>query len=198
MPMYQEGTIVGVMKVATDITSRQQNIRGVVNRLEQTSSKLKEQAVLGLSHHESLTSMMNQIEEVSSSNTDVLGALHTKASDIEGIVKTIKAIASQTNLLALNAAIEAARAGEHGRGFEVVSKEVRKLANQVDREIAEVNDHIKEFNQEIGNMSTGTTAIQKDLRLSTKQIEEASDIYDEIVELGKSLQREEMELNWII
>ncbi len=57
-------------------------------------------------------------------------ALDARTREILGIVDTVKGLADQSNMLAVNAAIEAARSGEHGRGFAVVSREVRSLADQ--------------------------------------------------------------------
>jgi methyl-accepting chemotaxis protein len=59
-------------------------------------------------------------------------------TDIDQIVAIITNIAGQTNLLALNATIEAARAGEAGRGFAVVAQEVKALAGQTTKALAEI------------------------------------------------------------
>ncbi len=57
-------------------------------------------------------------------------------SHIDRMAKAIQQIATQTNLLALNAAIEAARAGDAGRGFAVVAAEIRKLAEESQKNVA--------------------------------------------------------------
>lgn len=59
---------------------------------------------------------------------------------IDRVVGLITGIAAQTNLLALNATIEAARAGDAGRGFAVVAQEVKVLAGETTRALAEISE----------------------------------------------------------
>lgn len=59
-----------------------------------------------------------------------LQALSEGARQIGGVTVTVKDLADQSNMLALNAAIEAVRSGEHAKGFSVVAREIRSLADQ--------------------------------------------------------------------
>lgn len=72
---------------------------------------------------------------------------------INELSNTILEISDQTNLLALNAAIEAARAGESGRGFAVVAEEIRKLAEQSQNAITEIQNVTKIVIDAVKNLS---------------------------------------------
>ena len=73
---------------------------------------------------------MKQLMESTGSISAKLGIIRDKSESINAVVTTITKVADQTNLLSINAAIEAEKAGEYGRGFLVVAREIRRLADQ--------------------------------------------------------------------
>ena len=73
-----------------------------------------------------LTDMLSAVHGIS----DKIAELGDRTRQIGGITDTVKSLADQSNMLALNAAIEAVRSGEHGKGFGVVAREIRSLADQ--------------------------------------------------------------------
>nr|WP_106785037.1 methyl-accepting chemotaxis protein [Lysinibacillus timonensis] len=145
IPILDERNKVNaVIKIATDITERENQEIKIVSELNDMSVDLG-----------------NVIVTNSKENIQTLQTLSENAKEISEISKAIRYIASQTNLLALNAAIEAARAGEHGRGFAVVADEVRRLAKNVDESITNVDSTINNITNEIAKVSQITGNLQK-------------------------------------
>jgi methyl-accepting chemotaxis protein WspA len=73
---------------------------------------------------------MRQLLQASTSISTRLETINQRAATISSVVVAIQKVSDQTNLLSLNAAIEAEKAGEYGKGFSVVAREVRRLADQ--------------------------------------------------------------------
>ncbi|MCP3102145.1 methyl-accepting chemotaxis protein [Myxococcus sp. K15C18031901] len=113
-------------------------------------------------------------------------ALDARTREVSGIVDTVKALADQSNMLAVNAAIEAARSGEHGRGFGVVSREVRSLADQsilATQRIREVLDGVSASMREAAKVSEqGEQRVRVSLdavRVSGSQLQKLTGIISE-------------------
>ena len=66
------------------------------------------------------------------------------------VITTITKVADQTNLLSVNAAIEAEKAGESGRGFLVVAREIRRLADQTAGATSEIETIVGEMQSAVG------------------------------------------------
>ncbi|MFA9397066.1 MAG: heme NO-binding domain-containing protein [Clostridiaceae bacterium] len=97
------------------------------------------------------TNILNSLEQFKDVKDKGI-ELSKETKDMLKIVSIVSDISEQTNLLALNASIEAARAGEAGRGFSVVAEEVRKLAEQTNDAVENINGKLNYFTEIIGEL----------------------------------------------
>ena len=72
-----------------------------------------------------------------------------RTASINLAVTTIAKVADQTNLLSINAAIEAEKAGEYGKGFLVVAREIRRLADQTAVASLDIERMVKEMHSSV-------------------------------------------------
>lgn len=187
-PVYNEvGDVEAVIKIATDITDRENKTRVAIAKLQEMAEELRHRGEQGVTRSEEIASTTEKLVSESKDNLEVLESLKTQAMSIEDIVKTIRDIASQTNLLALNAAIEAARAGEHGRGFNIVAGEIRKLASRVQDSLEDVNSHIEGISGEINKISEVTQRSQSGIGNSQSLIQQAMKEFSQIGEAARQL-----------
>lgn len=147
------GEVNAVLKIATDITERENETIAIVSQLKELSEGLA-----------------CVVSKNSDENIKAIQSLEEQTSLISETSKAIRSISSQTNILALNASIEAARAGEHGLGFQVVATEVRKLAGNVEEAIKKVNENIENITTEVMKVSKITESSQDAVIASQSKI----------------------------
>lgn len=108
---------------------------------------------------ESVEKMIMSIQEISNSNSEIMGQISESNNEIRSIInvineisektKVINDIVFQTKLLSFNASVEAARAGENGKGFAVVAEEIGKLAEMSGASAKDINSLLDQSSQNV-------------------------------------------------
>ena len=143
------------------------SIKEVSEYIESTnvsSEKAADIAKESYSEAEELKEAMGEINESMSDVNKRIDNLIDLSNGIGGIVEAIQSISQRTNLLALNAAIEASRAGEAGRGFSVVADEIRKLAEQTNKETDKIAEIVTNVRNEIDKVEAVTDIVDTKIK----------------------------------
>ncbi|MCH9814280.1 MAG: CZB domain-containing protein [Epsilonproteobacteria bacterium] len=130
-----------------------------------------------------ISNTLEELTVISGDSMATIEALSSRADDVSSVLSMIKDISDQTNLLALNAAIEAARAGEHGRGFAVVADEVRKLADQTDKAVAEINISLQSMKQDVTTVTGQFTQVLESVNSSNDSVQELNSVLSDNTDL---------------
>jgi methyl-accepting chemotaxis protein len=166
------------VKEITDVTGE------LVQTVQQVASMTKETSRLATGCQTDLVRMKRVIQgmgEASMSISRRLETINEKAGNITNVVTTISKVADQTNLLSLNAALEAEKAGKYGRGFYVVAREIRRLADQTAVSTLEIEQMVKEMQSAVFagvmEMDKFITSVQE----STKDVDVISTQLNSII-----------------
>lgn len=141
------------VKIATVQESQRLRENEKLQEVQQHSSKLYDALEHAAAAVEELTASSQELAATSQETAGIAKMAYQEVDNTTEILEIIKRVAQQTNLLGLNAAIEAARAGEYGRGFSVVAQEVRKLADESNKSLQNINDMLNKFRNLVEQVS---------------------------------------------
>ncbi|WP_438447011.1 methyl-accepting chemotaxis protein [Gorillibacterium sp. sgz5001074] len=131
------------------IASKAQEGAGMAMEIRNRASDLKHTATASITSTQSIYKVTQE---------KLTRAIQQSRSvdEIQQLTNSILEITAQTNLLALNAAIEAARAGEAGRGFAVVADEIRKLSNNSNSTLSEIQNVTQTVIDSVRHLTTSS------------------------------------------
>lgn len=152
----------------------------IATRAEQ-SLRSKTMAEEGQKRMQILTEKIQNLVDFMKNVDEKIVLLNQSFLSITEFVKLVQGMADQTNLLSLNSAIEAARAGEHGNGFAVVSKEVRKLAEQTKKSIAEIDAIVQSSNEYMKDVDDSVLRVKEVVQAGEKESGLTENSFNEII-----------------
>ena len=198
----QKVTMLNQVEFSEQVKESVKEISEVITKLVQTMQQVAMQSAeatefatnsqIDLSRMEST---MRNMENASKSISCRLSAINEKMENITTVVTTITKVADQTNLLSLNAAIEAEKAGEYGRGFNVVAREIRRLADQTAVATLDIEQMVKEMQAAV---TTGVMEMDKfisEVKRSAEDVNKINGQMNRIIEQVQALSPQFEEIN---
>jgi len=188
----QEATMSTQLTSSKKVVASVEEISEVSNELVKTMDQVAVMsqetagfATKGQSDLGRMEAAMHNMESASKSISGRLETINEKAENITTVVVTITKVADQTNLLSLNAAIEAEKAGEYGRGFNVVAREIRRLADQTAVATLDIEQMVQEMQSAV---SAGVMEMDKFIGEVKRSAEDVGRISTQLAKIIEQVQ----------
>lgn len=152
----QSDHVSQITNVMSDIAESTRQISDSSANVVEIAASTLQNATRGV---EATDNSRGRMDEISSSNRErvqQIMELSRRTHQVGEVMEIIEQIADQTKLIAFNASIEAAGAGEMGRRFEVVAREIRRLAENVVDSANQIHSRITDIQQSAGQLSDTT------------------------------------------
>lgn len=165
-----------------EISATSKELSSTMNEVSQRAERAAALADNGQTRLEGMESAMEQLVKATASVSTKLGVIREKADGINLVVTTITKVADQTNLLSINAAIEAEKAGEYGRGFLVVAREIRRLADQTAVATLDIDHMVHHMRDAVSAGVMQMDKFNEDVRSGVARIAEINGQTGQIIE----------------
>jgi len=176
-----------VSATGKQITATSQELADTITDVTKKASNTADMAGSGYEGLTDIKETMQQLHESTENISEKLFTISEKARNIGQVIITITKVADQTNMLSLNAAIEADKAGEHGRGFSVVSREIRRLADQTAVSTQDIEQMVKEMESAVENGVETMTQFTTQVRSSWDKVSQIGDDLMHVIKQTREL-----------
>jgi methyl-accepting chemotaxis protein WspA len=185
----QDATVQGLSSSAAQVAAAVREITATTRELSGTMNEVNERAgqaaVLAAGGRDRLASMEATMQHLIASTATISGKLASireKTDSINVVVITITKVADQTNLLSINAAIEAEKAGEYGRGFLVVAREIRRLADQTAVATLDIENMVRHMQEAVTTGVMQMDRFSDEVRTGVGRVAEVNGQTGQIIE----------------
>lgn len=178
-PIFDGDEVIGVISAVTSI-EKVELLRNGANELGDAVQHMSKTSEEMLDATNDIATRLQELAEQSEKVKEEIENIHT-------ILALVRNIAKQSSILGLNASIEAARSGEHGKGFNVVAKEIRNLAEHSNERVLEIENQLKLIQEAIEMMSESTHTIAAFTEEHNASMEELHATYEQLEATSESL-----------